>query len=261
MLTYSDDRIIGESLRNAGQFAERDIDALRDLLRQAGAEVRPSIFLDVGANIGTHSLHALKSGFEKALCVEPDPDNFKLLRINQILNDVDARCVNILAAASNAAGSAILEISPTNFGDHRVRLGRDGTPNLHDEQEWTMRTVSLRRLDDMIAEVGVALAHIGLAWIDTQGHEGHVLAGAQGLLASSIPIVAEFWPYGLSRCGGWPLLRDILIGSGRKIHDLRRSIAANCLQSVTMDEIEALFDRYLAAESKNFSPYADLLLL
>jgi FkbM family methyltransferase len=261
MLTYSEDQIIGKSLRTSGRFAERDIDAARDLLTGAGVNVKTSIFLDVGANIGTHSVHALKSGFERAVCIEPDPHNFKLLRINQILNDVDARCVNFMAAASASERSAVLEASPTNFGDHRVRIQADGGLNLHDEQEWKLRNITTRHLEAMIAEAGSGVAEIGLAWIDTQGHEGHVLAGAPGLLASGVPIVLEFWPYGLTRSAGWSLLRGLLGPSGRKIHDLRRSIEARQLAAISIDELDAAFAKYLAAESKSFSPYLDLLLL
>ena len=46
------------------------------------------------------------------------------------------------------------------------------------------------------------LDDVGLAWIDVQGHEGHVLAGAEALLDSEVPIVCEYWPEGLGSAEG-----------------------------------------------------------
>ena len=38
--------------------------------------------------------------------------------------------------------------------------------------------------------------------MDTQGFEGHVLAGARKLIANNVPIVTEFCPYLLNRTNG-----------------------------------------------------------
>ena len=43
-------------------------------------------------------------------------------------------------------------------------------------------------------------------WLNVQGNEGHVLAGAERLLAGRVPVVIEVWPYGLTRAGGLELL-------------------------------------------------------
>lgn len=40
------------------------------------------VILDLGANIGTFALQALWSGADKVICVEPDPDNYVMLRVN-----------------------------------------------------------------------------------------------------------------------------------------------------------------------------------
>jgi hypothetical protein len=40
--------------------------------------------------------------------------------------------------------------------------------------------------------------------MDVQGHEKHVLEGAANLLASGVPVISEFWPYGLERAGVSP---------------------------------------------------------
>jgi hypothetical protein len=37
--------------------------------------------------------------------------------------------------------------------------------------------------------------------MDVQGHEGHILRGAQSLIATGVPLVFELWPYGLRSAG------------------------------------------------------------
>jgi hypothetical protein len=42
---------------------------------------------------------------------------------------------------------------------------------------------------------------IAIVWIDVQGYEGYVFAGARTLLATGVPVVSEIWPYGIRRAG------------------------------------------------------------
>jgi FkbM family methyltransferase len=217
--------------------------------------------VDVGANIGTHALYALRLEFERAICIEPDPANFRLLRTNQVLNDMDARCMNVLAAASDQNGSAILELSPSNFGDHRVRTSEKTGNNLHGEDQWETSCAHVRRLDDIISDLGVDFTRLGLVWIDTQGHEGHVLSGAPIIVSLPAPKIVEFWPYGLARASGYPLLRSILSSRGGSIYDLRRSIETDAPHRMSLHELDLLYEHYLTKESAALSPHTDLLLV
>jgi hypothetical protein len=51
-----------------------------------------------------------------------------------------------------------------------------------------------------------------------------VLQGATALLAARVPIVSEFWPYGMRRAGGYALFRDQLEGY-RGFVDLQHALA------------------------------------
>lgn len=258
MATYAADRVIGECLRTVGQFGEGDIEHAIQLYNHLGASVDKTLFLDIGANIGTHTLFALCHGFTNAICVEADAGNFKLLRVNQILNGLDARCVNVLAAASDAPGTLVLEKSPVNFGDHRIRLKQVGSSSIHGESNWAISEVPAVPIDCILAENGVSPTEVGLAWIDTQGHEGHVLSGASQLLAAGTPIVFEFWPYGLARSGSYSKLRHLLANGGRKIYDLRQFIATGQAEPIT--NLDTLYEAFIAQESIHISPHTDLLL-
>lgn len=255
MATYRKDRVIGHSVRTTGLFEEN---AILQVLAFTGLPPNRTVFLDVGANIGTHSLFALQNGFGTAVCIEPEPDNFMLLRINQILNGVDSQCVNINAAASNHAGEQQLELSETNFGDHRIRAVIDDGDNRHNEQARRLRTVKAAPLDALIAEAGIVPEAIGLAWIDTQGYEGQVLAGAKSLLNANVPIVLEFWPYGLKRTGGYGLLRAFLAEQDA-ILDIRKPLSGQT--PLTLEELDGYFDEWVLLDKNDISYHTDLLLM
>ena len=106
---------------------------------------------------------------------------------------------------------ASLELSEDNHGDHRVRTeSRDNTQMVYDESRRDVVDVSTIPLDELLSRNKIDVEQIGLVWIDTQGHEGYVLSAAKSLEQAKVPIVLEFWPYGLKRSGGFPLLRQFL---------------------------------------------------
>jgi hypothetical protein len=66
-------------------------------------------------------------------------------------------------------------------------------------------TVEKLTLDELVARDVIDPARVGLVWIDAQGHEGHVLAGADELLDRGVPVVARFQPRLLAEAGGLEL--------------------------------------------------------
>jgi FkbM family methyltransferase len=261
MLTSSSDLVIGQMIRDKGAFGEGDIDAALKFLEPLGKPASRKLFLDVGANIGTHAIHALKTNFERAICVEAEPNNFRLLKINQILNDVEDRCSNVCAAASDSRGELTFQLSPINHGDHRIVGNNAGAKELHGESGWKTQTVKSDTLDNLIKSTGHKFSDIGLGWIDTQGHEGKVLSGAKHFLKAQVPFVAEFWPYGLERSKGWPAFRAALAGSKRKIYDLRASTKINQLVQKSISELDADYAEMTKAEHDKHTPHTDLLVV
>jgi len=180
--------------------------------------------LDVGANVGTVCIMLARRGaFARAMAVEPAPNTFRHLVKNVARNGLgdSIRCVN--AALSATSGTAELELS-TNSGDHRVRVAGPLAAEQYHEHTRPLIRVPLRRLDDLLDEHGIARADIGLLWMDVQGHEQHVLEGAPKLLAGGVPIVVEFWPYGLRRAGVEPEAFVAYLGARfRSYYDLGQS--------------------------------------
>lgn len=215
----------------------------------------PGQFLDVGANVGTHVIHAVRSGGLRAgIAVEADPLNHELLSRNVAHNGLEDRIRSLHVPLSDRVGLVTLELSPDNLGDHRIRmatgavarhrLGGVETPAVTEQyREGARQTVSLvsETLDNLDAEVRLGVGVSTLVWIDTQGHEGHVLQGARGLIAGGRLryVVAECWPYGLERSGGRERFFDFLARC-TAIHDLS-SAGWQSAASLALAELRARY--------------------
>jgi FkbM family methyltransferase len=197
-------------------------DQLRWVLDYLGQPQKERTVVEVGANIGTTAIPLLvRYGAARVEAFEPEPFNYDLLRCNLILNHVDARALTHQTAISDANGEVLFELCDINFGDHRVRSANGAGAGVHGEANRPTITVAARRLDDAVT---TPAAEIGLIWVDAQGHEAHILAGAPLLLASGIPWAIEYWPYGLSRQDGLDRLNRALADRFTYVVDVRQSM-------------------------------------
>jgi len=176
-----------------------------EFLRREGHVGRPGVdmLVDVGANIGMICIGMLKHGhFREGVAIEPNPENFALLEHNIAQNEMSDRLRAYRYAASDASGEVEMEISEENFGDHRVRTAQSlGSALMSEEGRRTVR-VPARPLDEILREsASVDSKRIGLIWIDIQGYEGHLFRGARDTLGHGMPVLSEFWPYGILRSG------------------------------------------------------------
>ena len=169
------------------------LDRLLALRNEANVAV-DKYFVDVGANIATHTIRALNSGsFSSAVAVEPDPRLLPLIKANLALNQLDERVKVAEYAAGDRPGEATLWCSEVNWGDNRLSgKAADG---------WHEITVPVRTVDQILGTAGVAPAEVGVLWIDVQGHEAEVLDGAVGIIENGCDIVVEFWPSVLASDG------------------------------------------------------------
>ncbi len=193
-----------------GLFVQRgwEVDLLRRthrLLTREGllSDPKRSVVLDLGANIGMICVAMLKWGyFREALAFEPFPDHLRLLERNVRQNGLEGLIRAFPYALSAENGEALLETSDVNAGDHRVRASAPRIDALmHEDARGTLR-IQTRRLDSVLrAEAGLDPERIGLIWIDIQGYEGHFFEGARETLSHGMPVLTEFWPYGILRSG------------------------------------------------------------
>ncbi len=172
-------------------------------LRREGCFMDPEkdVLVDVGANIGAICIAMLRLfHFRRALAFEPAPSTYDRLVRNLRQNQLEDRVVHFPCALSSVRGELDLELADGDSGDNRIRCTE--APGLMREERRRTAKVPVRTLDDVLAQQPDTIVDsIGLVWMDVQGHEGYVLEGSRQLFARGIPLVCEFWPYGIERSG------------------------------------------------------------
>jgi FkbM family methyltransferase len=236
---------------------------------------RGRLFVDVGANIGTSTISALVSHhFGSAVCIEPEHENYLLLRANLALNELDD-VRTIRAAASDRMGRANLVVvggppgktwvalDPQLIRDKEAdlaqRVAKDPTV---EPREMVVSEVELVTLDRLVESGVLDADDVGMLWIDVEGHEGHVLGGASALVALGVPIVFEFDPDALERRGDRDTVYEVAERSYTHFVDLRRRNAdpnEPRFQLHPVAELSGLADRFL--DQSLPARYTDLLLL
>jgi FkbM family methyltransferase len=205
LLSFSNmDRFVARPLYVQRSWEMNLITRSMDYLRSEGW-IHPDrdVVIDVGANIGMVCIAMLTRGyFREALAFEPGPENFQFLERNVAQNGLAGRIHPFPYALTDRSGTVELELSDVNFGDHRVRAAATDAPALMREAGRETLPVPARTLDEVLAATpGVDPGRIGLIWVDTQGHEGHFFRGAGETLGRGMPVLSEFWPYGILRSG------------------------------------------------------------
>jgi FkbM family methyltransferase len=147
-----------------------------------------AVFVDVGANIGTHTVYAMRSGrFARAVAFEPESHNAELLRLNLKANNLTDRVCVIERAVGEQAGSAVLHLHPRNKGHHTI-----GKLPSYDGLD--RREVSLVRLDAALTEQRISPGEIGLVWIDVEGYEPEAVRGLGSFIEHAVPMAIEYAP-------------------------------------------------------------------
>jgi FkbM family methyltransferase len=172
-------------LLSGRSWQRRELEAAVATLRTAGRLRPDGGFIDVGANIGTHTIYALRSqAFARAVAIEPDPHNFDILMRNLALNALADRVEAVCAAASAASGTLQLARHRKNQGAHSVESAFVAQP----VDSITVRAVAV---DELLVQLAIAPEQVGLVKIDVEGHETAVLAGMAGLRRARVPVLVE----------------------------------------------------------------------
>jgi FkbM family methyltransferase len=172
------------------------------LLNEYGLYRPGSTFMDVGANIGTTTVAAIRwHGFARAVAFEPEPHNVRTLRLNLVANEIDSNVTVVPVAVSDRDGQAELAVSDRSSGAHTL------APLRPDGKSGATLTVPVVRLDGLVRGGVIEPETVGLLWIDAAGAENLVLAGASTLLEQGVPIVTAARP----TLPSWPQTRESLI--------------------------------------------------
>lgn len=160
-----------------GGYERLKIDGFLSVIRPD----RRRCFLDVGANIGTHTL-AMSKVFAEVNSFEPNPEILPRLSRNVSLND--AAHVHVHPVGLSDA-DAVLPFYNTSLGNRG--MGTFSTEEQYDVPVEEVAQLTVRQGDGFMAEHGIN--NVDAVKIDVQGFEPQVIAGLQGTLDRDRPVV------------------------------------------------------------------------
>lgn len=160
-----------------------------------GERLQPGMtVLDGGAHVGYFTCQAARLVGPRGLVLafEPAPRNFQLLSANVWRNGF-TNVVCFPWALGAEPGLAVLRLSATNTGDHRLHGGDAGGPT---------ETVRVAALDEVLA----IRPPVDVVKLDVQGSEEAALRGMQRLLAASpgVLVTVELSPADARSAGSDP---------------------------------------------------------
>ncbi len=162
------DKIVGASLRNAGEFARPEMEIMARLLA-----ANPGTYIDVGGNIGSMALPiAALNPTSRVIAIEANRHLAGILAANALNN----RLHNVEVHHAAAGRSAGLIDFPAPALNSDLNFGALGV-DVPLEQE-AFEQVRLCTLD------AIAPADTRVIKIDVEGFEPEVLAGAERLIAA-----------------------------------------------------------------------------
>ncbi len=176
---------IGLTINMYGRYEDKELNLLKSLLTSLYGHRPEGVALDVGSNIGNHSIFLIDF-FEDVYAYEPNPKTFMMLELNCKLlkgrmNKASIHCRNY--ALGDVEGYAEMQLNSKNIGS--AKLARTISKPIAREDE-SSPTVHVKKLDDIVELEG---KDIRLIKIDVEGHELSVLRGAVGILKRQKPIV------------------------------------------------------------------------
>ena len=209
---------------------------------------------DIGANLGVTCIPAIKRKMIlNAIAVEPVMQNYDVLKMNIILNNLEKKIMHYNCALSDRTDiDAKIEISKDNSGDNRVILDTN-LDNLN--QSSNIQKIVTDKFDNLFKNIN---GNEDLIWIDTQGYEPKVLMGAENLIKSKAPIVIEFWPYELKRNGLWVPMFKILEKFDFFVDLSEKVLKKKKINSHSLNDLSSNWEK---DKYKDSSLFTDFLLL
>ena len=202
--TSKDDTILRTMYIRQKTWSEESIKLFKNLTQKFyDVDDSEGLFLDLGANIGTTGIYFLKKFAPnlKLLAFEPDPENFKLLRTNLILNDVENFIVENYGLGDEETEMTMYK-APWNPGANRFFRERD---------DQKTEIIKIIPLDKYFAEKNISAKDVKYIWIDTEGFEAQVLLGMKNILTENqAPVFLEFNPQRWQETGYYEKMIDFL---------------------------------------------------
>jgi FkbM family methyltransferase len=186
VMSFSPSDYIGRSIFAKGHFDRDHVGRLLDVLRDRGLPTKGKVLLELGGNIGTHTVYfALTGAFDSIVTVEPDPRNYPLLLANIAQNGFADSVIPVNCAAGEIEGEIDFHQHPTNHGRSSPVRRNDTDVRI---------AVPVRPVSRILEQAGVAAESVGLVWMDIEGYEPVAIRSMQRLLELRVPVYLEFSP-------------------------------------------------------------------
>ncbi len=253
------DRTVGRWVFLKGYYSKSQLDSVGSALTHLGLLERTGeqTVLNVGANIGTIAVPLVKHfGFAHGVACEPEPANFDLLRLNILANGLEDRIAAVRAAVGTSDSEVPFGVLEDSSGKHMVIRDDRLRSQFTDQEGRRILTVPGATLDGLLAKRQIDPDAVGLVWVDTQGHEAHVLRGASQLLDRPVPMLIEFHPGMLGDT--LPDLQDLIMEHFTHVLDVRSLNGRDDPQFEPVDRVPELVDAY---QQRRRGAFTDLLLL
>eukprot|EP01024_Parvocaulis_polyphysoides_P046681 TRINITY_DN4406_c0_g2_i1.p1 TRINITY_DN4406_c0_g2~~TRINITY_DN4406_c0_g2_i1.p1 ORF type:complete len:363 (-),score=29.54 TRINITY_DN4406_c0_g2_i1:221-1309(-) len=172
----TDNFISASFIRNNGQrYFEKHYQAIMESVIPKNISPEKILILDIGANIGIHSLFFASKGYQ-VHAFEPFPSNFHLLQCSKIANNFTNLKVNNFGL-SNRTFKTCMEVQPRN----------QGTAQIQPKNQCSEKgLVYLKTLDDYV-EQNLRNQEVFMVKIDVEGHEIIAWQGGQNFLRENPP--------------------------------------------------------------------------
>lgn len=179
---FKSDSIIGQSLRLYGEWAEEEIRFLLNFLRPGDT------VLDIGANIGTHTL-AFSKAVESAgrvIAFEPRPEIYSLLeetvKANELVN-VELKPIAVGASVGNLLLPILATNKAENFGGLSIVNEMGDATKAMPPRDGSNHVIAMDTVDSL------ELDSCRLMKIDVEGAEPSVLEGARATIKRLRPVL------------------------------------------------------------------------
>jgi FkbM family methyltransferase len=190
------------------------------------AAAERGLFVDVGANLGWHAVHAARHvKVETVVAFEPDSFNAWLLDRNLALNKADNAVVSTSAVGAQCGLARLYRYRSTNFGRHTLLT----------DYGYGSRLVPQVDLDSALQALGLGDRRVLVLKIDVEGYEPAVIEGAARTLARTDAVVLEYSP-DLGQGGGLSAgtMVDRLVAAGFLPH---RFVDGHRLAAMTIADL------------------------
>jgi len=164
---------IGILVNQFGIFEREELDSLFEFLCPLAEQFKGATALDIGANIGNHSIYFSRS-FSAVHAFEPSPVTFDLLTINSRFS---TKITPHNLGLGDQRGTFRLVESPTNVGIASIKFS--------DVTGGVAIDITVERLDDLELD----LSRLEFIKIDVEGFEANVVRGGSRVIKERQPLI------------------------------------------------------------------------